>query len=96
MINESAILIIFESNSPKELSAELGVKEYEVNLVLAEKLLHERDCILRINRKMNEGKSHAFRNLRFERINSMAMEFMKEKQSVISFDTKKGSHRQLQ
>lgn len=81
--------LLWESKSLRKLSAELREKGYNVSHVLVEKLLHDMEYSLRSNRKMNEGKSHADRNLQFEHINSMAREFMKEDQPVISIDTKK-------
>ena len=81
--------LLWESKSLRKLSAELREKGYNVSHVLVEKLLHDMEYSLKSNRKMNEGKSHADRNLQFEHINSMAREFMKEDQPVISIDTKK-------
>ena len=81
--------LLWESKSLRKLSAELREKGYNVSHVLVEKLLHDMEYSLKSNRKMNEGKSHADRNLQFEHINSMAREFMKEDQPVVSIDTKK-------
>ena len=81
--------LLWESKSLRKLSSELKEKGYDVSHVLVEKLLHDMKYNLKSNRKMNEGKSHADRNLQFEHINSRAIEFMKESQPVISIDTKK-------
>ncbi len=81
--------LLWESKSLRKLSAELKEKGYNASHVLVEKLLHDMEYNLKSNRKMNEGKSHADRNLQFEHINSMAMKFMKENQPVISIVTKK-------
>ena len=81
--------LLWESKSLRKLSSELKEKGYDVSHVLVEKLLHDMKYNLKSNRKMNEGKSHADRNLQFEHINSRAIKFMKESQPVISIDTKK-------
>ena len=75
--------------STRKLSAELNRMGHETSHRMVSGLLHEMEYSLKSNRKMNEGKSHADRNLQFEHINSMAMKFMKENQPVISIDTKK-------
>ncbi len=81
--------LLWESKSLRKLSAELREKGYDASHVLVEKLLHDMDYSLKSNRKMDEGKSHADRNLQFEHINDMVNTFMEENQPVISIDTKK-------
>ncbi|MHB1811497.1 MAG: ISAzo13 family transposase [Thermoplasmataceae archaeon] len=81
--------LVWSSKSLRKLSEELKGEGYDISYRTVRILLREMDYTLKSNRKMNEGKSHADRNLQFEHINSRAIEFMKESQPVISIDTKK-------
>ena len=81
--------LVWSSKSLRKLSEELKSEGYDISYRTVRILLREMDYSLKSNRKMNEGKSHADRNLQFEHINSRAIEFMKESQPVISIDTKK-------
>jgi hypothetical protein len=52
-------------------------------------LLHEADYSLQANRKTREGSSHPDRNAQFEHINTQVVTFHRQRQPVISVDTKK-------
>jgi hypothetical protein len=52
-------------------------------------LLHEAGYSLQANRKTREGQQHPDRNAQFEYINAQAQRFQRQRQPVISVDTKK-------
>ncbi len=81
--------LVWTSKSLRKLSEELKREGYDISYRTVRVLLREMDYSLKSNRKMNEGKSHADRDLQFEHINTRAAEFMNENQPVISVDTKK-------
>ena len=52
-------------------------------------MLHDLDYSPQANRKTREGASHPERNAQFEYINKKVRTFQKQKQPVVSVDTKK-------
>lgn len=77
------------SKSLRNLSSELKKKDLDVSHSTVADLLRTVDYSLQMNRKEREGKSVPDRNAQFEYINEQAIAFHKERQPVISVDTKK-------
>jgi hypothetical protein len=71
------------------LTIELRKMGHKTNRTTVSELLHEMGYSLQANKKNIEGTTHPDRNDQFEYINSQCKEFLKEKQPVISVDTKK-------
>jgi len=75
--------------STRVLSEELSRMGYKICKSRVATLLAGMDYSLQSNRKTIEGNQHPDRNAQFEHINAMAETFIKEKNPVISVDTKK-------
>ena len=77
------------SKSLRNLTTELKKKELDVSHVTVADLLKTAEYSLQMNRKEREGLSIPDRNAQFEYIAELVKAFHKEKQPVISVDTKK-------
>jgi len=75
--------------SRAQLTAALVKHGWTVSSTTVGRLLHELGYRLQSVRKSREGTDHPDRNAQFEWINATAEEFLKQKQPVISVDTKK-------
>ena len=81
--------LLWVSKSLRNLSRELGKKGYDISHVTVAGLLQDAGYSLQLNRKERDGKSVPDRNAQFEHINEQAKIFLRERQPVISVDTKK-------
>lgn len=77
------------SKSVRKLTDELKKMGHKTNRTTVSELLHEMGYSLQANKKNIEGTMHPDRNAQFEYINSRSKEYLKNKQPVISVDTKK-------
>jgi transposase len=75
--------------STRRLAEELTHQRHPVGARTVATLLKEAGYSLQANRKTREGSSHPDRNAQFEHINAQVMAFHKQRQPVISVDTKK-------
>ena len=75
--------------STRRLADELTRRRHPVGPRTVATLLHEAGYSLQANRKTREGSSHPDRNAQFEHINTQVMTFHRQRQPVISVDTKK-------
>ncbi len=75
--------------STRRLADELTQQRHPVSDRTVAALLKEAGYSLQGNRKTREGSSHPDRNAQFEHINSQVRAFHKQRQPVISVDTKK-------
>ena len=75
--------------STRRLADELTQQQHSVSDRTVAALLKEAGYSLQGNRKTREGSSHPDRNAQFEHINSQVLAFQKQRQPVISVDTKK-------
>ena len=75
--------------STRRLADELTHQRHPVSARTVAALLKEAGYSLQANRKTREGGSHPDRNAQFEHINAQVMAFHKQRQPVISVDTKK-------
>jgi hypothetical protein len=75
--------------STRRLAEELTRQQHPVGPRTVAKLLQEAGYSLQANRKTREGTSHPDRNAQFEHINAQVIAFHKQRQPVISVDTKK-------
>lgn len=75
--------------STAKLADELTRQNHSVSDRTVATLLKQTGYSLQANRKMTEGKQHPDRNAQFEHINAQALAFQKQRQPVISVDTKK-------
>ena len=75
--------------STRRLADELTRQRHPVGPRTVAALLHEAGYSLQANRKTREGSSHPDRNAQFEHINAQVMTFHRQRQPVISVDTKK-------
>lgn len=75
--------------STTRLAEELNRKRHRVSQRTVHTLLMGLDYSLQSTRKSQEGKQHPDRNAQFEHISVLVKKFQKEKQPVISVDTKK-------
>jgi hypothetical protein len=75
--------------STRKLAQELNSQGYSISPPKVGDLLKQLDYSLQSNRKTEEGGTHPDRNAQFEYINNRVKLFQKEKQPVISVDTKK-------
>jgi hypothetical protein len=75
--------------SRAKLAATLTNEGWTVSSTTVGRLLHELGYRLQSVRKSREGTSHPDRNEQFEHINSTAASFLRQRQPVISVDTKK-------
>jgi hypothetical protein len=76
------------NKSARGLSRELRNQGYAISAESAGTLLKEQGYRLQTNRKTKEGKQHPGRNAQFEYINELSLRFMRQRQPVISADTK--------
>ncbi|GFO97345.1 transposase [groundwater metagenome] len=81
--------LLWTCKSLRKLASELKLKGHKVSHRIVGNLLHEMGYSLQANQKNLEGSSHPDRNAQFEYINQQVINFQKEKQPVISVDTKK-------
>jgi hypothetical protein len=77
------------SKSLRKIAAAMKSKGYSISHVSIEKYLLNNNYSLQSNRKTDEGSSEEDRDRQFEFINAKAMQFMSEKEPVISVDCKK-------
>jgi hypothetical protein len=75
--------------STSKLAEELTQQNHSVSDRTVAMLLKQSGYSLQANRKMREGSSHPDRNAQFEYINRQVLTFQKQRQPVISVDTKK-------
>lgn len=75
--------------STRRLADELTRQQHPVSARTVATLLKEAGYSLQANRKAREGGSHPDRNAQFEHINAQVTAFHKQRQPVISVDTKK-------
>jgi hypothetical protein len=75
--------------STRKLAAELAGQGFAVCDRTVAHLLHEADYSLQANRKTREGKSHPDRDAQFRYIHQRVLAAQKQRQPVISVDTKK-------
>jgi|SRR5271165_277381 len=75
--------------STRKLAQELSGQGHPVGYRTVAWLLHEAGYSLQANRKTREGNQHPDRNAQFEYINTQAQRFQRQRQPVISVDTKK-------
>ena len=79
----------WSAKSTRNLAGELKKKGYTICHVVVSKLLKEMGYSLQANKKTREGSKNPDRNAQFEYINNKAIEFLNNKNPVISVDTKK-------
>jgi hypothetical protein len=75
--------------STRRLADELTRQRHPVGPRTVATLLHEAGYSLQANRKTREGSSHPDRNAQFEHISTQVVTFHRQRQPVISVDTKK-------
>jgi len=75
--------------STSKLASELSKQEHPVSSRTVASLLKTAGYSLQANRKTTEGKQHPDRNAQFEFINEQVSVFHRQRQPVISVDTKK-------
>jgi hypothetical protein len=75
--------------STRRLADELTGRQHPVGPRTVATLLEEAGYSLQANRKTREGSSHPDRNAQFEHLNAQVIKFHKQRQPVISVDTKK-------
>ena len=75
--------------STAKLASELARQDHPVSDRTVATLLKQAGYSLQANRKTREGSSHPDRNAQFEHINAQVKTFHKQRQPVISVDTKK-------
>ena len=81
--------LLWTTKSTRNLAAELRRQGYKISHTLAGNILKSNNFSLQANRKTDEGSSHPDRDMQFQYIHDRVMEFQKDKQPVISVDTKK-------
>ena len=77
------------SKSVRKLSRALNKMGHKTSYQMVSTLLNESGYSLQANRKTKEGDSHPDRDKQIMNINKTAKKYLKEKQPVISVDTKK-------
>jgi hypothetical protein len=75
--------------STAKLAKELTAQNHPVTDRTVARLLKEADYGLQANRKTREGNQHPDRNAQFEYINQQVKTFLRQRQPVVSVDTKK-------
>jgi DDE family transposase len=75
--------------SVRRLAEELQREGHAVSYQTVAELLHALDYSLQANQKTLEGSQHADRDEQFEYINRKAQRYLKQREPVISVDTKK-------
>jgi hypothetical protein len=81
--------LLWTSKSTRKLAAELARQDHPAGDRTVAALLKEEGYSLQANRKTKEGTSHPDRNGQFEYINHQATTFLRQRQPVVSVDTKK-------
>jgi len=81
--------LLWTSKSTKKLAAELARQGHPVGDRTVAALLKREGYSLQANRKTKEGSAHPDRNAQFEYINEQATTFLRQRQPVVSVDTKK-------
>jgi hypothetical protein len=81
--------LLWTSKSTRKLAAELARQDHPAGDRTVAALLKEEGYSLQANRKTKEGASHPDRNAQFEYINQQATTFLRQRQPVVSVDTKK-------
>ena len=81
--------LLWTSKSTKKLAAELARQGHPVGDRTVAALLKKEGYSLQANRKTKEGSAHPDRNAQFEYINEQATTFLRQRQPVVSVDTKK-------
>lgn len=81
--------LLWTSKSTYKLADELTAKGHKVSQRTVCDLLNDLGYSLQSNRKTKEGKNHPDRDAQFEYINKKTKKFQKDKQPIISVDTKK-------
>ena len=81
--------LLWTCKSTRKLAAELTRQNHPAADRTVAALLKEEGYSLQANRKTKEGSCHPDRNAQFEHINEQAMTFLKQRQPVVSVDTKK-------
>jgi hypothetical protein len=79
----------WSSKSTLKLAEELCKKGHQITQPTVYYLLRQQNYSLKGNRKTKEGKDHPDRDAQFQFINDKAKEFQKDKNPVLSVDTKK-------
>jgi hypothetical protein len=82
-------LLRWTCKSAAKLAAALQTQGHRVSERTVNRLLHALGYSLQANRKMLEGCAHPDRDAQFQYINRRAKAFQKQRQPVISVDTKK-------
>ncbi len=75
--------------SVRRLAQELVQQGHQISYPVVAELLDELGYSLQANRKTKEGNRHPDRNAQFEYINRKVKRFLRDRQPVISVDTKK-------
>jgi transposase len=75
--------------SVRQLASELTRMGHSLSHRMVAELLHEMEYSLQANRKTLEGSSHPDRDAQFHHSNSKIQEFQRQRQPVISVDTKR-------
>ena len=77
------------TKSVRALAAALGEQGHTVSHTLVGQLLHRLGYSLQANAKTREGQQHADRDAQFRYINATVKRFQRNRQPVVSVDTKK-------
>jgi hypothetical protein len=80
---------LWTSLSLRKLCKELNEKGHEISYPVVGNCLRKLHYSLQANRKSHEGNQHMDRDAQFEYINNKARSFLRDRQPVISVDTKK-------
>ena len=81
--------LLWTSQGTEKLAEALRDKGHRISADTVGRLLKAQEYSLQSNRKRHEGKQHPDRDSQFRYIHEMVFEFQKNKQPVISVDTKK-------
>ncbi len=77
------------SKSLRKLEAELQAMGHDISYRTVADVLHDAGYTLQSNRKAQEGRGHPDRDAQFRHINQCVLDFQRNRQPVISVDTKK-------
>ncbi len=75
--------------STRTIATQLGKKKHPVSHTKVAQILHDLNYSLQSNRKTEEGADHPDRDAQFRHINSSVKKCLKQRNPVISVDTKK-------
>lgn len=81
--------LLWTTKSTRTLAEELAKKDHTVSHTTVARLLKEADYSLQANKKTKEASDHPDRDEQFQHINTLAKEYLKAGDPVISVDTKK-------